>query len=343
MMLFTIACCSSLVTVSGLPDETIQLMQSSMATVHQVNGVDNFVQAAVDSAGNIQNEVDASEANFENDVDAEMDEEGFPLCKIWYYSQSNCMFNLGSTAGNMAQYGRKMKSFRMTRSSKPASAACRVESYSEKGFTGTKTVHTVDDCVKTSNAYGPSKSYKLIGPTTSTTTPPPACTPGNMHSYWVGKFKAQIADMATINKICYANSQWYFDGKSTKVGQGGWNKNCDTKNLKCMRGGTFGWGSQQAAGVAAAIANGGVHPQAPSLAQFEAEIEVVSDVEVSSTESGKAVEAEAMLEAERAVDNMKQKLKDEIKRELKNEFVASVPGCPCFRYGKCRPGCRCCP
>jgi len=260
MALFRIAS-SSIIAVIGFSDDTIQLMQSSMMT---------GAQASVDAAGNIQSEVRAEmgtteEENFiQSEVRGEMgttEEENFLPCKVWYYSQSNCMFNLGSTAGDMKQFGYKVKSFRMTRSSGPRGKACAVESYSGTGFTGTKTVYTKGECVKTNNGYGKSKSYRLLGnprPTTTTTTKPKPCSTGHLAGYWVSKFKRAGVSPDQISKICYANSQWYYNGVSTRVGMGGWNVNCNNKVFKCAGGRKFGYGANQAKEVKKAIDNGGV-------------------------------------------------------------------------------------
>jgi len=96
------------------------------------------------------------------------------------------------------------------------------------------------------------------------TAAPSGCSPGEVGDYWKGKLKSAGIEQSDIDKVCYndEDSQWYYNGKGTKVGYGKWSEPCDDKKLKCRLkkdGKSFnGYSDQQAAWVKTAIQNGGV-------------------------------------------------------------------------------------
>jgi len=65
------------------------------------------------------------------------------------------------------------------------------------------------------------------------------------------------------SKVTKRNGQWYYNGKSTKVGNGQHNANCEKAIVFCAGGSKFGYGVKQAIAIKAAIENGGTHPSAP--------------------------------------------------------------------------------
>lgn len=274
-----------------------------MLTGVQVN-VDDLedhetAQVSVDAAGNIQNEDDVQETT--NDAE----DEGLIPCKVWMYTQSNCMFNLGSTAGDMKQYTGKMarmKSFRMTRSSGKFGDDCAVESYSKTNWEGDMTKYTKGECIKTSNAYGQSKSYKLLG----NPKPAPCSNWVSKQGYWKSQFQKAGVSQDQMEEICYNNAQWYYKGRATKVGMGGYNVNCNNKLYKCAGGSKFGYGSSQAGQVKRAISNGGVYPGYALLEESaDVEIEDVhaeeidgADEDIDGWKMYEVVEAEAAQQKE---------------------------------------------
>lgn len=82
--------------------------------------------------------------------------------------------------------------------------------------------------------------------------------------YWYTQFKnAGLAD-TQIGRICVAGSKYYYNSVDTCVGKGSHSEVCDSSKAVCGGGGNkYGYGSQQASAVKAAINDGGVHPSCP--------------------------------------------------------------------------------
>jgi len=116
-----------------------------------------------------------------------------------------------------------------------------------------------------SGSVGPPATATAPAPTPAPASAAPSgCNPG-VGVYWEGKLKSAGIGQSDIDKICNSNedSQWYYNGKGTKVGYGQSSEPCDDKKLKCRlkNGESFnGYSKQQAAWVKAAIENGGVFP-----------------------------------------------------------------------------------
>merc|ERR1740121_3104418 len=98
--------------------------------------------------------------------------------------------------------------------------------------------------------------------TTTTTQAPAECALG---TFWCNKFDQAGISVDDQSKVSEGEGVWLYDDKSTKVGRGSGNSACDPAQVFCAHplGNRFGWGSNQAQAIKAAIDNGGVHPQAP--------------------------------------------------------------------------------
>jgi len=85
----------------------------------------------------------------------------------------------------------------------------------------------------------------------------PPCTPG-LKGYWNNEFGKAGVSASLRDRICSANGQWYFKGKSTNVGSGGSGSACDKTKLFCAGAGgkKYGYAVQQAKAVKDAILRG---------------------------------------------------------------------------------------
>lgn len=83
------------------------------------------------------------------------------------------------------------------------------------------------------------------------------------NSYWGPKLRGAGLTAVEAGRVCFMGGQWYYNGRSTCVGGGGSSAACDSSRLVCAGGSRFGYGTQQAAAVNAAVRNGGAHANCP--------------------------------------------------------------------------------
>merc|ERR1719235_561949 len=93
------------------------------------------------------------------------------------------------------------------------------------------------------------------------TFPSTACHVGQ---YWCDKLSTAGLTSPQVGAVTEQEKVWYYNGQSTGVGKGQYNEACDSTKVVCAGVTTFGTATNQATAVKEAIANGGVHPNAPT-------------------------------------------------------------------------------